>query len=92
MLCSYRFGEVWLHQGVGNVDLFIYTLRQRITDIAQQTWLADLSENSKLGYYRNYKIDFVLENYLSISMYWKHRVALARFRCANHKLGIEQYR
>ena len=92
MLCTYGFGDVWLNQGVGNADLFVYTFKQRLIDMSVQTWHDDVSNNSKLHLYRNFKTSLDFELYLSTDVYWKHKVALARLRCVNHKLAIERHR
>ena len=42
--------------------------------------------------YSLYKSSLVTEEYLLVNMHWKHRAALVRFRCVNHKLAIERGR
>ena len=90
MLCTYGFGDVWINQGVGNIDMFLCTFKQRLVDTSAQTWHDDVSNNCKLDVYSKYKTVLEFESYLSTDLYWKHKVALARFRCINHKLAIER--
>lgn len=92
LLYTHGFGEVWFNQGVGNVDLFLCTFKQRLIDMSNQNWHNDVLNNSKLDVYRKHKHLLDFEVYLSSDIYWKHKVALSRFRCANHKLAIERYR
>ena len=47
------------------------------------------AKNSKLELYAKLKNVFDFELYLSENIYWKHKIALARFRCVNHHLAIE---
>ena len=61
-------------------------------DIANQNWHAELSNSSKLESYQSYKSVLEFESYLSSHIYFKHRIALTRFRCSQHKLLIEQGR
>ena len=42
--------------------------------------------------YSMYKDSLSIENYFSVDMYQKHKVALTRFRCANHNLAINKLR
>ena len=92
MLNMYGFGDVWLQQGVGNVDLFLFNFKQRLVDTANQEWFSDLSENSKLQLYSKFKKNLDYEFYLSANICWKYKVALARFRCVNHTLAVEKQR
>ena len=39
-----------------------------------------------------YKNVLSFENYFSVDRYQKHKVALTRFRCANHNLAINKLR
>ena len=63
---------------------------QRFLDTSRQTWHADVINNCKLNMFSLYKLSLVTEEYLLVNMYWKHRAALARFRCVNRKLAIER--
>ena len=92
MLCSCGFGDVWYQQGVANPVLFINHFKQRLIDMSRQTWHDDLLENKKLYLYQGYKDSLVFEKYFTFNLYFKHRIALTKFRCSNHKLAIEHYR
>ena len=67
-------------------------MKQRLIDISDQNWHDDISTKSKLELYCKHKTILDFELYLSLDIYWKHRVALSRFRCGNHKLAIERDR
>ena len=88
MLFVFGFGHVWHQHSVGNTVMFLSELKQRLIDTAVQNWHSDVITNHKLNMYSLYKSTLEIETYLKINMYWKHRTALARFRCVNHKLAI----
>ena len=41
------FDDVWLNEGVGNIDLFLHLFKQRVTDIFIQNWNAELTDSSR---------------------------------------------
>ena len=87
MLFVLGFGHVWHQHSVGNKVMFLSELKQRLIDTAAQNWHSDVITNHKLNMYSLYKSTLEIETYLKINMYWKHRTALARFRCVNHVTG-----
>jgi len=93
-LLLYRlgFGHVWLSQGVGNINMFLCILKQRLTDINIQDWSTNISNMSKLSSYRTYKHDLVPEIYIYCVNYYHNRKALSKLRCSNHRLAIERLR
>ena len=52
-LFNLSFNEVWYNQSVGNEAIFLFTLKQRLTDIFIQNWNARLNESSRAIFYRN---------------------------------------
>ena len=88
-LFSYGFGTVWMQQGVGDTDLFISILTQRIKDCALQTWNSDVHNNKKLDLYKNIKSDLQCEKYLLCITSPHLRSTMSKFRCSDHKLRIE---
>ena len=59
-LFSYGFGTVWMQQGVGDTDLFISILTQRMKDCALQTWNSDVHNNKKLDIYYVFYYVFIM--------------------------------
>ena len=47
LLVSMGFNEVWIQQGVGNVDNFISLFKQRLTDNFIQNWQSSLEASSR---------------------------------------------
>ena len=92
MLYSYGFGEVWVNQGVGDVGAFICLFKQRVIDVATQDWHSEILSLPKLRTYCKFKHTLSVEAYIDVITWKRHRIALARFRCGNHRLSIERYR
>ena len=51
MLMSIGFYNVWLVQGVGNYDVFMNILKQRLTDNFVQNWPSRLENSSRATFY-----------------------------------------
>ena len=89
ILFKYGVGFVRLSQEIGNADLFLQQFMQRLKDSALQQWNIDITQNSKLSSYREYKTMLNVEKYITDLKQWKLRNALARFRTSCHDLNIE---
>ena len=63
ILCRAGFIDVWLNQGVGDCDLFLKMLYQRLKDMNIQEWRAQCYDNAKLGYYYDFKAVYGCEYY-----------------------------
>jgi len=48
---SIGFNNVWMNQGVGNVNLFIRILKERLNDNVVQNWNSELIESSRARTY-----------------------------------------
>ena len=57
-----------------------------------QAWHSDIDSSSRCDTYKCYKTLLSLEKYLSIEINFVTRRAMARFRCSNYTLNIEQGR
>ena len=64
LLFSTGFGEVWLNQGVGHVDNFMRTFKQRLVDMDKQMLNMDIQDNDRLRTYKILKTNFGIESYL----------------------------
>ncbi len=89
MLCSYGFGDVWLNQGVGDIDNFMIVFKQRVKDVYNQTWHAKLEESRKAITYRNFMHCIKPQVYLTSVHNVKYRSALIKFRLRNTHLRVE---
>ena len=89
ILFLYGFGEVWLNQGVRNVELFVNEFKQRLLDCEIQYWASKIIEMPKLRYYNRFKTLYEAEQYLFLNVPRKLKAALAKFRMSSHNLEVE---
>ena len=88
LLCSLGFNNVWLAQGVGNVNIFLDLVKQRLHDNFVQNWNSRLEEPSRASFYTIIS-SFHFQHYLNFLKVKKYRNAYARLRCSSHRLEIE---
>ena len=55
VLFTLGFEEVWLEQGVGNIQLFLEIFKQRVKEVALLDWSNKCNENAKLSNFVNFK-------------------------------------
>lgn len=91
LLCSLGLVDAWIFQGVGNVDMFLYLVKQRLNDQFIQNWNARLSDSSRALFYRNIA-SFKCQSYLDCFNVRKCCQALTRLRVSSHRLHIESGR
>ena len=89
ILLSYGFGHVWYDQGVGNEKQFMVIFKQRVQDVTQQNWYADITSLDKLRTYCKFKSQLSPEKYLFVITNASHRRFLSKLRCSSHVLNIE---
>ena len=88
LLCELGFYEVWLQQGVGDVNSFLSIFKQRISDHFRQLWHDELHNSSRALFYRSVS-QFRFQDYLEIVTVKKFRTALAKLRLSSHRLEVE---
>ena len=89
ILFRYGIGVAYVNQGVGDVDNFMSEFTQSVKVNSLQEWQNDIKSLPKLDHYHKYKSVFKIERYLLTLDIRKHRVALSKLRCVNHKLNVE---
>ena len=92
MLFSFGYGYAWLFQGIGDESLFLEHFTQRAKDIYFTNWRNSLEDSPNLASYKEFKTLLNPERYLTIVKSFFVRKQLAKFRCSNHKLAIEEGR
>jgi hypothetical protein len=65
LLCKHGFGDVWLQQGVGSVELFLHIFKTRLRDNFMQKWHIELLESTRAITYRHISV-FEYKLYLGI--------------------------
>jgi hypothetical protein len=89
LLYRYGFGIVWEQQSVNDAKSFLHEFRTRLEDCYYQNWNSLVEEMPKLRLYKQFKLCYVVENYLLCNIPRRFRVDLAKFRTCNSKLEIE---
>ena len=64
LLTSLGFYEVWLSQGVGNINIFLSQMEQRLNDTFIQNWHERLSNSTRANVYKTFA-SFQFQPYLS---------------------------
>ena len=83
---------IWLSQGEGISDIwFKNVIHSILFDQFVAQWRSDMENSSKCDYYRNYKLKFEPEMYLSIVPKNVYKLIL-KIRTCNHNLPIEKGR
>ena len=88
LLFSMGFNEVWIQQGVGNINNFISVFKQRLTDNFIQNWQARLAESSRAIFYRSFAT-FQFQPYLDKVNVFKYLQAYSKLRMSSHRLEVE---
>ena len=88
LLCSLGFYDVWLQQSVGDIDMFLAILKQRLKDNFVQNWHERLHNSSRALFYRTIA-NFEFQSYLDIFNANKLCQAMVRLRVSSHRLQIE---
>lgn len=89
LLFQYGFGFVWVSQDFGDLDLFMYNIKQRLRDCLTQDWYRYVNESSRCHHYKYFKSLLNPETYLTLDLPYKLRLSMARFRCASHNFQVE---
>jgi hypothetical protein len=82
--------NIWQNQHITQINFEI--IKQRILDIHNQTWIAEITSSRRLETYCIFKNSRKYETYLDYIKESKYRIALTRFRTSSHHLAIEQGR
>ena len=80
--------EAWANQGVGNVNVCISLVKQRVFDMFVQNWNTDINNSTRARCYTLYA-DFRFQPYLNLIIIERNRVALSRFRVSAHILEVD---
>ena len=88
LLLSMGFNDVWLQQGVGNYNNFIYVFKQRLSDVFIQNWHSRIEESSRAVFYRTFAT-FQFQPYLDKVNVSKYLNALSKLRMSSHRLEVE---
>jgi len=91
LLSSMGFYEVWLSQGVGDMDVFMYVFKQRLHDSYIQLWHHRLDNSTRATFFREV-VDFDFQTFLKCINIQKFRIAFTRIIVSSHNLQVESGR
>ena len=88
LLCQLGFRIVWETQGVGNIEQFLGTFKQRVRDVFAQEWHTRLENSTRARCYITFA-SFQHQTYLDKLNISKYRKQLSRLRLSSHRLEVE---
>ena len=86
------FGEVWLNQGIGQVDVFLKVFKTRVFDIDMQTQSSEIQDMDRLRTYKILKTTFGCEQYVFAVKNKFYRTAMSKLRGGLLKIGCNEGR
>ena len=87
LLSSLGFYEVWLAQGVGNVNAFVRVFEQRLRDTNVQNWNSRIGNSSRSTFFISI-VTFNFQFYLKCNLGTTLTAALSMLILSSHKLCI----
>ena len=92
LLFKTEFGEVWLNQGIGQVDVFLKVFKTRVFDIDMQTQSSEIQDMDRLRTYKTLKTTFGCEQYVFAVKNKFYRTAMSKLRGGLLKIGCNEGR
>jgi hypothetical protein len=88
LLETLGFAEVWLNQGVENINIFMKICKLRLRDQFTQEWQSSINNSPESILYRHLKRELCVSDYFTKINVHKYRVAFCQFICRNHRLAV----
>lgn len=79
LLYGLGFQHVWLKQNIGNVELFLLKVKQRICHLFLQNWSSRLNGSSRVLFYCHIS-NLMFQTYLDVVTIPEFRIYLRRLR------------
>lgn len=92
LLFKIGFGDVWIAQGVGNVNKFIRDFSNRCYDMDTQAWHGNVVSFSSLGFYHSVKNDLNLEPFLELNLSKSNVNMIVRLRGGYLRISVNEGR
>ena len=83
--------NIWNTQTFLNSTWLINTVKLKLRDQYEQTWISLIDDSPKANNYKLIKTSFQMEDYFELLEH-KKAIDFCRFRTTNHKFPIEQGR
>ena len=91
-LHKYGFREAWIHQSVGDENVFLKLLRCRLINEFEDQWHSNLVQSERFSLYRTFKNGLNLSPYLECVKHIKARMSLIRVRLGVSQLNMHKLR
>ena len=78
----------WEANFIGNIDLFLKCVQQRLQDIDQQQCIRDIQDSQMYSVYSGFKSAIYFESYLCKIVNFKYRQVLSKFRLRSFNLKV----
>ena len=85
----YGFQDVWLNQGVYNVNVFLCQFRERVEARFISEMVAFDDESTKCVLYRLFINPYGIQFYLDRPVKYIHKTFISKYRLSSHSLSIE---
>ena len=87
ILDSCGMSNVWRNPNNYNITLVQKSLNLRLNDMYFQEWNNDVNKMSSCRFYKTYKEDLKIENYI-LKLNTVNRIHICKFRCRNIKIPV----
>ena len=83
LLSNLGFYDAWFFQDVGNENMFISAVRQRLSETFVQNWNERLQTSTRAYFYKHIAF-FQFQPYHNIFLVKQFRVSLSKLRMSSH--------
>jgi hypothetical protein len=87
-----NLGQLWETEDIGDMPKWCATLKAKIGEREQQSWIERMQRKDKLRLYRSWKSELVVEQYLRDIVEFRLRRGLTQLRSGTCDLRVEQGR
>ena len=91
-LYEYGFGYVWLNQGVGGMNQFLYAFRERLIACRWQEWDFHVQNSDRFSVYRTFCTVHDMKTYLLLNIDKHLKFIMTRFRLGISDIAVHHYR
>ena len=92
VLCENGFTDAWQQQSVGDVKMFLCTLKGRLIERFQQDWINGVNASDRFQFYAQFKRSFKIEPYVNCSQLRCFKIAYVQFRFGISPINFHRMR
>ena len=91
-LFRYGFVDVWINQGVQDVNHFLKVFRERLIESRWQEWNVHMVTSDRFSFYRMFSVRHDVKCYLRLHMNRHLKFIMTRFRLGISEIAVHHYR